>query len=310
MQMNMKQFYHNKKILVTGGCGFIGSHIVEKLIEFGAQVTILDNLVSGSIDNIANVKNKVKLFKKSIVDYAACDKAVAGNEIIFHLAAYTSVPGSVADPQLCHGTNVNGTFNLLYAARKHEIKRFVFSSTSAVYGPREDECKESDTHLNPISPYGATKLMGELYCHQFSLLFGVPCVMLRYFNVFGPRQNPHSQYAAVIAKFNYLLERNEPLTIFGDGSQTRDFVHVKEVAEANLLVGMTEQLLVNREVFNIGTGKSISVIELAEHMKKQYPTYTGAIQFAPARDGDVPHTQMNAKKFNGLKKQIKKHQPV
>jgi len=298
----MNQLYTNKKVLITGGCGFIGSHLAHKLVDLGAQVTILDNLATGSIDNIADIQDKVTFIEQSIVDTNACDKAVAGNEIIFHLAAFISVPGSVQDPQSCHATNVDGTFNILNAAKKHGIKRVVFSSTSSVYGPREDQCLETDTHLNPVSPYGATKLMGELYCKQFTLLYNLPCVMLRYFNVYGPRQNPHSQYAAVVAKFEYHMKRNEPITIYGDGSQTRDFVHVDEVVHANLLTGMAQEKLVAGEVFNIGTGKSISVLELANQMKEQYPHYTGVTKFEPARDGDVPHTQMSAKKYEELKR--------
>lgn len=297
----MKEFYNNKKVLVTGGCGFIGSHLAHKLVKLGAQVTILDNLATGSLDNIADIKNNVNFIEKSIVDPDTCAQAVADNEIIFHLAAFISVPGSVQDPQSCHQTNVDGTFNLLHAAQKHGIKRFVFSSTSSVYGPREDQCVETDTHLNPVSPYGATKLMGELYCTQFTLLYNLNCVMLRYFNVYGPRQNPHSQYAAVVAKFEYHMKRNEPITIFGDGSQTRDFVSVNEVVHANLLNGMAEEKIVAGQIYNIGTGKSISVLELAEDMKKQYPNYTGATKFEPARDGDVKHTQMSAKKYETLK---------
>jgi len=298
----MNEFYKNKKVVVTGGCGFIGSHIAHKLVGLGAQVTILDNLATGSLDNIENIKDNVTFIEQSIVDYDACDNAISGNEIIFHLAAFISVPGSVQDPQACHKTNVDGTFNILHAAKKHEIKRLVFSSTSSVYGPREDQCQETDTHLNPVSPYGATKLMGELYCKQFALLYNLPCVMLRYFNVYGPRQNPHSQYAAVVAKFQYHMKRNEPITIYGDGSQTRDFVSVDEVVHANLLTGMAQEKLVAGQVYNIGTGRSISVLELANQMKEQYPQYTGATKFEPARDGDVPHTQMSAKKYEELKK--------
>lgn len=297
----MNQFYKNKKVVVTGGCGFIGSHLAHKLVELGAQVTILDNLTTGSVENIADIQDKVTFIEQSIVDSHACDQAITGNEIIFHLAAFISVPGSVQDPQSCHATNVDGTFNILNAAKNHGIKRVVFSSTSSVYGPREDQCLETDTHLNPVSPYGATKLMGELYCKQFTLLYNVPCVMLRYFNVYGPRQNPHSQYAAVVAKFEYHMKRNEPITIYGDGSQTRDFVHVDEVVHANLLTGMAHKKLVAGEVFNIGTGKSISVLELAQNMKEQYPHYTGTTKFEPARDGDVQHTQMSARKYAALK---------
>ncbi len=302
--MKLKNFYKNKPVLVTGGCGFIGSHVAEMLVQCGARVTILDDLSTGFEKNITTFRDKVTFINASIVEPGACDRAVKDNQIIFHLAAFISVPGSVKDPKLCHEVNVDGTFNLLNAARKHRVKRFVLSSTSSVYGPREDTCNETDENLNPVSPYGTTKLIGELYCKQFSLLFDVPCVMLRYFNVYGDRQNPDSAYAAVVAKFKQCLERNIPITIFGDGEQTRDFIHVKDVAEANLMVGMAEKETVDGQRYNIGTGKSISVLQLAEDMKKQFPEYHHKNRFMPARDGDVKHTQMNAKKFTELKEQI------
>ena len=301
--MNMKNFYQNKKVLVTGGCGFIGSHLTQKLVELGAKVTIIDDLSTGFASNIETIKDHVTFLQKNIIDSNVCDEAVAGNQIIFHLAAYTSVPGSIADPALCHRINVDGMFNLLNAARTHTIERFVFSSTSAIYGPRETPCIETD-HRNPISPYGATKMMGELYCTQFMLNFNVPCVMLRYFNVYGPRQNPNSQYAAVVAKFLQQLENDKPITIFGDGTQTRDFVSVERVVEANLLMGMAPQEKVNGQVFNIGSGSSISILALAEKLKAQYPTYQKEIAFAPARSGDVMHTLSSVNKFKEITEQL------
>lgn len=299
--MAFQEFYHGKKVVVTGGCGFIGSHLAQKLVDLGAQVTIIDDLSTGSLENIKPFKDKVRFVQESIVNQDACHRAISGSEIVFHLAAFISVPGSVKDPITCHNVNINGTFNVLEAAKHYGIKRLVFSSTSAVYGPREDVCKESDAHLNPVSPYGATKLMGELYCQQYALLFGVPSVRLRYFNVYGPRQNPHSAYAAVVAKFQYHMERNEQITIHGDGQQTRDFVHVNDVVEANLIVAMAPEEKVSGHCYNIGTGKSISVLELAEDMKKAFPEYNHEPKFEPARDGDVKHTQMSAEKFTNLK---------
>ena len=305
-EQRMNQFYKNKKVVVTGGCGFIGSHIAQRLVKLGARVTIIDNLTSGSIDNIAEFRDNVKLIERSITDRDACNEAITGNEIVFHLAAFVSVPASVEDPKTCHSTNVDGTFNILYTAKKHGVQRVIFSSTSSVYGAREDRCFETDTHLAPISPYGATKLMGELYCTQFTNLYNLPCVMLRYFNVYGPRQNPHSQYAAVVAKFKYYMERNEPITIFGDGSQTRDFVHIDEVVHANLLTGMADEELVAGQIYNIGTGKSISILELAEVIKKDYLHYSGATKFEIKRGiGDVQHTQMSAEKYHQLRERMK-----
>lgn len=303
IHMNLENFYKDKKVLVTGGCGFIGSHLSEKLVALGARVTIIDDLSTGFAQNIAAIKDKITFLNKSIVDQDECDRAVAGNHIIFHLAACTSVPGSVADPVTCHRVNVDGMFNLLHAAQKQNVERFVFSSTSAIYGPRETACLESD-HRNPISPYGATKLMGELYCTQFMLNFNLPCVMLRYFNVYGSRQNPNSQYAAAVAKFLQQLEANKPITIFGDGQQTRDFVSVDRVVEANLIMGMAPEAKVNGQVFNVATGSSISILTLAEKLKAKYPDYGQEIIFAPARSGDVKHTIASIQKLSTLTQEI------
>ncbi len=300
----LQTFYKGKRVVVTGGCGFIGSHLAQKLVEFGAHVTIIDNLLTGSMENIAAFKDRVHFINGNIVDPAQCDAAIVGTDIVFHLAAFVSVPASIDDPYTCHETNVNGTFNVLQSAKKHGLDRLIFSSTSAVYGPREDRCYETDLHLNPISPYGATKLMGELYCKQFTALYSLSCVMLRYFNVYGPRQNPNAQYAAVVAKFRYHMERNEPIIIFGDGTQTRDFVSVEEVVYANLLTGMAPKEQVAGQIYNIGTGTSVSLLELAKQMKNQYPNYTTTTQFKPARDGDVKHTQMSAEKYETLKTDI------
>ncbi len=303
-QMKLHSFYNGKRVLVTGGAGFIGSEIVEMLVSYGAHVTIIDDLSTGFESNLKNVSENITFIKESIVNKESCDKAVAGNDIIFHLAAYTSVPGSVANPDTCHYVNVDGMYNLLVAARKHAVKRIVFSSTSAVYGPREDVCRETDTNLNPISPYGATKLMGEIYGKQFSLLYGIEFVMLRYFNVYGPRQNPNSQYAAAVAKFTQCMANNLPITIFGDGTQTRDFVSVTNVAEANLIVGMAPSSLVDKQVFNIGTGTSVSILDLIKDLKTQFTAYTHMPVFAPARDGDVKHTKMSSERFNQLKESL------
>lgn len=297
--MNFQTFYNKKKVVVTGGCGFIGSHLAEKLVSFGAQVTIIDNLSTGSHANIEHFKNSIKLILGNIERADACNNALAGSDIVFHLAAFVSVPGSVQDPTTCHRTNTDGTYNMLEAARSYGIKRFVFSSTSAVYGPREDRCSEEDMP-NPLSPYGVTKLVGELYCKQYTLHYHVPCVIVRYFNVYGPRQDPHSAYSAVVATFQDRMNRNESITIFGDGSQTRDFVHVDHVVEANLLVGMAPEELVAGHVFNIASGTSLSILELFNQLKLGYPHYTGSVQFCAARDGDVKHTQAHIHKYETL----------
>ena len=295
-QEAMKQFYTNLPVLITGGCGFIGSHIAETLVNLGAKVTIVDNLATGSLDNIATFKDKVTFINKSIIDKEACLEATKNKKVIFHLAAFISVPESLENPQLCYETNVNGTLNLLEAARINGIERFVFSSSAAVYGNTEGICSEDD-RTNPESPYGYSKRIGELYCQQYAKNFGLPTVMLRYFNVYGPRQNPNGQYAAVVAKFSNQMQHNLPITIFGDGKQTRDFVPVEKVAEANLLLGMLENNKIRGQIFNIGIGSSISLIELLDQLKQKFPGYTGAIQFAPARPGDLKYSAADCSKY-------------
>lgn len=284
-------------VLITGGCGFIGSHIAQRLVDLGAQVTIIDDLSSGSLNNIAPFKDKVRLIKASITDMAACLEATRGQKIIFHLAALISVPESVKNPALCHEINVNGTFNILEAARINQVKRLVLSSSAAVYGNTEQLCTE-DMKCNPESPYGFSKRIDELLCQQYALLYNVETVILRYFNVWGDRQNPNGAYAAVVAKFSHQMKHNLPITIFGDGLQTRDFIHVNEVATANLTVGIAP--IKPGEIFNIATGKSINLLELIDQIKKDYPEYNQDIIFAPARPGDLKHSRADCSKYQRL----------
>jgi len=295
----MKQFYKNTPVLVTGGAGFIGSHIAHKLVDLGARVTVLDDLSSGKIENLENIKHKIKFLNKSIVDFDTCLQATKDQKVIFHLAAFISVPKSMEDPKLCHEINVNGTFNILEAARINNVKRFVFSSSAAIYGPTEDICKENKS-INPQSPYATTKAIGELYCKQFATNFDLKTIVLRYFNVFGPRQNPNGTYAAVIAKFTDLVKQNKPVTIFGDGLQTRDFIPVEDVVNANLTVAMLDESKMNGQVFNIGTGKSINLFELIDMLKKDHPDYEHEPQFKPARPGDIKHSSADCSKYKSL----------
>lgn len=297
--MHMHAFYSNKSVLITGGCGFIGSHLAEKLVEFGAQVTIIDDLSTGFLDNIAVIYNKITYLNKSIIDFDACVAASQGQDIIFHCAALVSVPQSIEQPRLCHHVNVDGTFNLLEAGRRSNVKRFVFSSSSAVYGQQEFQCSE-DTPCSPQSPYGFSKLMGELCCKQYAQSFGLETVILRYFNVFGLRQNPHNPYAAAIAKFMHCMQHNIPITIYGDGQQTRDFVPIEHVVFANLLAGMLPAEQVCGQVFNIATGHSTSLLTMIEKLKEQFPHYAHAITFKPARKGDIRHSNAACSKFNKL----------
>lgn len=296
----MIQKYAGKKVVVTGGCGFIGSHLATKLVDLGAQVTIIDNLSTGFEENIKNIKPYVIFINKSITDIAACLEATLGAEVIFHLAAFISVPQSLEEPRLCHETNIDGTFNILEAARINGVNRVVFSSSSAVYGPTELRCAESNP-TNPKSPYGFSKLIGEELCKQYTTSFGIETVMLRYFNVYGPRQNPKGAYAAVVARFSDQLKNNAPITIFGNGLQTRDFVPVSQVVDANLISGISDASDVSGEIFNVATGTSITLLELVDQLRVQYPESKSEIVFGPERSAaEVQHTSADVNKFMNL----------
>lgn len=291
--------YKNMPVLVTGGCGFIGSHLAQKLVEYGAHVTIIDDLSTGSLTNIANINHNITFIHKSIVDLDACMAASAGQKFIFHQAAYISVPGSLENPTACHQTNVMGTLNLLEAAHKNNVERFVFASSAAVYGQREGICDET-MQPSPTSPYGFSKFMNELYAHYYTDNYGLNTIGLRYFNVYGPNQNPYGTYAAVVTKLRHQMLHNQPITIFGDGTQTRDFIHVSEVVDANLTLALLDPTHTKGQIFNIATGSSISLLTLLDQLKKQYPDYTGEITFQPKRAGDVTHSRADCSKYNAL----------
>lgn len=287
-------------VLVTGGCGFIGSHITQELIALGANVTIIDDLSTGSIANIHHIKNHIRFIQATITDQHACLQATKGQKLIFHLAALVSVPESVEKPRLCHEINVDGTFNILEAARINKVKRVVFSSSAAVYGNTEELCHE-DMPCNPQSPYGFSKRVGELLCQQYSASYNLETVILRYFNVYGPRQNTEGAYASARAKFSYLMKHNMPITIYGDGLQTRDFIHVEEVAQANLTTGVAS--IAPGDIFNIASGQSITLLELINQLKEQFPHYDQKIHFAPARPGDLKHSRTDCSKYTSLARQ-------
>ncbi|MGE0010541.1 MAG: NAD-dependent epimerase/dehydratase family protein [Candidatus Babeliales bacterium] len=292
-------FYQGKRALVTGGAGFIGSYVVEALLQKGAYVTVLDNLSTGAYENIQPHRNKIAFITGDITNLATCLSASREKDIVFHLAADVSVPASLEDPQHCYLTNVMGTANILEAARKNKINRVVFSSSSAVYGVQKGACSET-APCNPSSPYGHSKLLGEELCKQYAQTLGVGTVCLRYFNVYGDRQNPQGAYAAVVAKFKDAMQKNQPITLFGDGSQTRDFIKVENVAQANLQLGALPISELNGQVFNIGTGTSITINELFKRLKVEFPDYTHEPCYQAARAGDIQHSTADCTKFKSV----------
>ncbi|HDZ26620.1 MAG TPA: NAD-dependent epimerase/dehydratase family protein, partial [Candidatus Aminicenantes bacterium] len=227
------------KYLVTGGAGFIGSNIAEELIKRGYSVKVIDNFSTGKRENISSFLDKIELVEGDIRDYDACRHALEGVDFVLHQAALPSVPRSIEDPLLTTDINIKGTLNILLASRDAKVKGFVFASSSSVYGDDPNLPKKEGTLGNPLSPYAISKLTGEKYCRVFSQIFGLATVCLRYFNIFGPRQDPSSQYASVIPNFISRMLKGESPTIFGDGEQTRDFTYVSNVVEANIPVSYT-----------------------------------------------------------------------
>jgi UDP-glucose 4-epimerase len=302
------EFYKNIPVLVTGGAGFIGSHLVEKLVYSGAKVTVIDDLTTGSVENLKNVRDDITFIHKSITDFDACFLATKNQNIVFHLAAMISVVKSCELPAACHDININGTAHMLEAARLNGVERFVFSSSAAVYGTRTEPCSE-DSPCAPTSPYGFSKFIGEQLCKQYAQL-GLKTACLRYFNVFGPRQSTTGSYGAVMATFTKYIEENMPLTIYGDGTQTRDFVPVHLVVEANMRIALLEAKNMNGDVFNVATGKSLSLLELVEQMKQKNPQFTAPILFKPARPGDIKHSIAKVDKYYRVKENLALSDPT
>jgi UDP-glucose 4-epimerase len=273
--------------LVTGGGGFIGSHIAATLVARGQRVRVLDNFVTGRRENLASIVDDIELIEGDVADPQTARRAVAGVEIVFHQAAIPSVPRSIADPLAAHHSNTLGTLQILLAARDAGVRRVVFASSSSIYGDNPTLPKREDMPPAPKSPYAATKLAGEAYCQSFSDAYGLETVSLRYFNVFGPRQDPLSEYAAVIPRFITALLAGQPPTIYGDGQQSRDFTYISNVVQANFLAA--EAPAASGQVFNIACGKRISLLELVAILNDICETDLAPEHAAP-RPGDVRHS--------------------
>lgn len=274
------------KVLVTGGAGFIGSHLAEELAKDN-EVIILDNLSTGKLENIKNIvelKN-VNFIRGSVADLPFLKGVFKDIDYVFHQAAIPSVPRSIQHPENSNEANVTGTLNVLIAAKDSGVKKVVFASSSSVYGDTPTLPKSEDMPVNPLSPYAVTKATGEFYCRVFQEIYGLSTISLRYFNVFGPRQDPNSQYAAVIPKFITAILRDEPLVIFGDGEQSRDFSFIKHVVSANILACRSNQT----GIFNIACGRQITINELVDILneilgKDVEPVYN------EERPGDIKHS--------------------
>ena len=273
--------------LITGGAGFIGSHIAEALVNQGAKVRIIDNLSTGKLDNINSFANKVEFVKGDIRDLDLLIKITKDVKMIFHEAALPSVPRSIDDPISSNANNIDGTLNVLYAAKANGVRRVVYAASSSAYGDSEALPKKETMKPNPLSPYAITKYTGELYCKVFYKIYGLETISLRYFNVFGSRQDPNSQYAAVIPKFIMAYLSGKSPTIYGDGEQSRDFTYIDNVVNANLLAAEAEEI--HGETINIACGKRITINQLSDIIKDELkssiePVYTNE------RTGDVKHS--------------------
>jgi nucleoside-diphosphate-sugar epimerase len=274
-------------VLVTGGAGFIGSHLVDALLSQGRHVRILDNFSTGSLDNLEHCQRDVEIVEGDLRDARACYRACKGVEAVFHQAALPSVPRSIADPLTSHVVNVDGTLQMLMAARDEGVRRFVFASSSSVYGNTEASPKHEGLAPRPLSPYAINKLTGEHYCRVFHSLYGLETVALRYFNVFGPRQAPNSHYAAVVPKFVAAALHRDPVTIYGDGQHSRDFTYVDNVVQANLLASWVPGAAGG--VFNVGCGQAHTLNDLCRGIEATLRQPL-RVERAPAREGDIRHS--------------------
>jgi len=292
------------RYLVTGGAGFIGSNTVDELVRRGHSVVVLDDLSSGKEDNLAELRTKITFMKGSITDIEVVRKAMHEADYVMHLAARTSVPRSVKDPIETNKINIDGTLNVLVAARDAKVKRVMFAASSSAYGETATLPKVETMQPQPISPYGVTKFVGELYLQTFGRCYGLENVALRYFNIFGPRQDPSSPYSGVLAKYcTSFLEETQPV-VFGDGEQTRDFTYVENAVQANILA--CEAPNVSGKVFNVGTGGRTSLNQVLKVLGEISGNRLEA-KYEPPRDGDIRDSQADiseAREYLGYDPQV------
>lgn len=296
-----------RKILVTGGAGFIGSNLCEELVKKGNYVVCLDNFSTGRIENIQGLldNNRFKLIEGDIRNLDTCLKAVNGVDVVFHEAALGSIPRSIDDPITTNAVNISGFLNMLVAAKNAKIDRFIFAASSSAYGDNETIPKVGDTIGKPLSPYALTKYVDELYAHVFSITYGLKYIGIRYFNVFGRRQDPNSAYAAVIPLFIKKLLKHEQPIINGDGSNSRDFTYIDNIIHINMLALETLSPKAFNQIYNGAGGENTSVLELEQLITKNLSAYDNCIDcivpiFGPNRIGDVKHSKASISKAREL----------
>ena len=286
-----------RRILVTGGAGFIGSNLVHYLAQLGDQIIVIDNLSTGNKNNLNGLDDIIEFIEGDIRDISLLRARFAGVEVVFHQAALPSVPRSVKDPLLSNASNIDGTLNVLIAAKETGVRRVVLASSSSVYGDTELLPKTEDMPGNPLSPYAVTKFVGELYARVFTRIYGLETVSLRYFNVFGPRQDPNSQYAAVIPKFIISMLKGKSPKIYGDGEQSRDFTFVDNIVRANILAAKASN--VSGQVFNIGCGNSYTINQAITLLNAILGTHISAVH-EQSRPGDIKDSLASIEKARCL----------
>jgi UDP-N-acetylglucosamine/UDP-N-acetylgalactosamine 4-epimerase len=287
--LNIPETIKPLRFLVTGAAGFIGSNIVEYLLKHNvSKVVAVDNLSTGQLENLTEFKNApgFTFLQGDITDHEFCKKACSDIDIVLHQAAMGSVPRSIKYPELTHDSNVNGFLNMLRAAKENNVKRFVYASSSSVYGDSKVLPKEESVIGKPLSPYAVTKRVNELYSEAFHTVYGMELIGLRYFNIFGPRQNPNGEYAAAIPQFILALMNNQPVYINGDGEQTRDFTYVDNAVQANILSAIAPKESAKAEVYNIACGSMISLNELVKNLKAILGSTSEVVHREP-RAGDI-----------------------
>jgi UDP-N-acetylglucosamine/UDP-N-acetyl-alpha-D-glucosaminouronate 4-epimerase len=291
-----------KTFLVTGGAGFIGSHIVHRLQREGAKVRVLDNLSTGKKERLRDIDTSIELIEDDLTDHRVCDRAVQDVEYVLHQAAVPSVQRSIQDPLETNRANVIGTLNLLESCRQHGVRRLVYAASSSAYGDTQVLPKKEAMAPNPLSPYALQKFIGERYCKLYNDLYGLETVSLRYFNVFGPSQDPWSEYSAVIPKFATRLQSGQSLVVYGDGEQSRDFTYIDNVVEANILAIKAPRTA--GAVINIGCGESLTLNRLIRFLEEILQV-EAVVDYEPPRRGDVRHSLADI----GLARDVLGYQP-